>query len=305
MPDTKKRMLLGIQPTGWSNDDFLGLGDDVPYQVILEQTRQAGFEGGTTGHNYPTHLPSLLHAVASRQLRICSTWFGTTFSTGVDVDASLAAFRAQIQLLEEVGAKDVVVAELANAVNQVKTKAVLTDRPVMNEAQWYLVCSLLDEAGRIARENGMKLSYHPHVGTVIQTLEETERLLASTDPENVGLCLDTGHLRFAGASQGDIEDLARKSVDRIWHVHLKNVRRAVISLAVSNRYSFYQAIQTGVFTVPGDTAGDLDFRPLLQTLQSAGYDRWLVVEAEQNPRHADPLECAQVARAYLRAELGY
>jgi inosose dehydratase len=298
-------MLLGIEPTGWCNDDFPELGNDIPYQVILDQTRQTGFEGGTTGHNYPTHLPSLLHAMASRQLKICSTWFGTTFSTGLDIDASLAAFRAQVQFLKAVGSKDVVVAELGNAVNQVKTKAVLADRPVMNEAQWYLVCSLLNEAGRIARDNGMALSYHPHVGTVIQTLEDTERLLASTDADSVKLCLDTGHLRFAGASQADLETLTRKSIDRIAHVHLKNVRRAVLPLAVSNKFSFYQAIQTGVFTVPGDTAGDLNFRPILQILQSAGFNRWLVVEAEQNPRNADPLECAQMARAYLRAELGY
>jgi inosose dehydratase len=298
-------MLLGIEPTGWSNDDFPEIGNDIPYQVILDQIRQAGFDGGTTGHNYPTHLPSLLHAMAQRKLRICSTWFGTTFSSGVDIGASLAAFRMQVQFLAAVGAKDVVVAELAGAVNQVKTKAVLTDRPVMNEAQWYLVCSLLDEAGSIARDSGMALSYHPHVGTVIQTLEETERLLASTRPENVGLCLDTGHLHFAGASQGDLEELTRKSVDRIRHIHLKNVRRGVLPVAVSNKFSFYQAIQTGLFTVPGDPAGSLNFRPVLRTLQSAGFDRWLVVEAEQNPRNADPLECAQVARAYLRAELGY
>lgn len=301
----KKRMLLGIEPTCWSNDDFPELGDHIPYQSILEQTRQTGFAGGTTGHNYPTHLPSLLHAMASHELKICSTWFGTTFSTGVDIDASLAAFRAQVEFLKAVGAQDVVVAELANAVNQVKTKAVLTDRPVMNEAQWFLVCRLLDEAGEIARENGMALSYHPHVGTVIQTLEETKRLLDSTESENVGLCLDTGHLRFAGASQSDLEDLFDQSVDRIRHVHLKNVRSDVLPEAVKNNFSFYQAILAGIFTVPGDPDGDIDFRPFLQILQKAGYDRWLVVEAEQNPDKHDPLKYAQIARNYLHSELGY
>jgi len=301
----EKRMLLGIEPTCWSNDDFPELGNDIPYQVILEQTRQTDFEGGTTGHNYPTHLPSLVHAMNSYGLKICSTWFGTTFSTGVDTDAAFDAFRAQVQFLKDVGAKDVVVAELAGAVNQVKTKAVLTDRPVMNEAQWFLTCRLLDEAGAIARENGMALSYHPHVGTVIQTLDETYRLLESTQPENVGLCIDTGHLRYAGASQSDLEELTRKAVDRIRHVHVKNVRRSVLPLAVSNNFSFYQAILAGVFTVPGDPAGDLDFAPILRTLQSAGYDRWLVVEAEQNPATANPLEYAQIARNYLRSQLGY
>jgi inosose dehydratase len=248
-----------------------------------------------------------VHAVRIRDLRIASTWFGTTFTTGIDFDGALDAFKRQIEFLKAVDAKDVVVAELANAVNQVRAKSVLTDRPILSEPQWYLLTASLDVAGRFARESGMQLSYHPNVGTGVQTIKETDRLLGSTHPDYVALCLDTAHLRFGGASQSDLEQLTKTHIKRIKHVHLKNVRKDVLPVAVSNKYSFYQAIQAGIFTVPGDPAGDLNLEPILEALQSIGYDRWLVVEAEQNPLHegANPLKCAHTARDYIKSQLGY
>ena len=316
MSTQSPRMSIGIQPTGWTNDDFPEIGNDTPYQVILDQTIQTGYEGGSTGHNYPTHLPSLLYSLHRRDLQIVSTWFGTTFTTGLDFEAALTAFQQQLDFLQSVNAKDVVVAELANAVNQVRSVPVLTARPELNTAQWYLLTTSLDTAGKLAKDRGMQLSYHPHVGTGVMKVDETERLLGSTNPDYVGLCLDTAHLCYGGASQADLVSLTKKYVRRITHVHLKNVRKSVRERAVKEQYSFYQAIQEGIFTVPADAAsapkdapkdliGELDLDPIMETLLSVGYDRWLVVEAEQNPLHADPLICAQTARAYIKSRLGY
>ena len=125
-----------------------------------------------------------------------STWVGTTFTTGIGFNGAFDTFKSQIEFLKAVDAKDVVVVELANAVNQVRAKSVLTDRPILNEPQWYLLTKSLDLAGKYARDHGMQLSYHPHVGTGVMTVEETERLLGSTDRDDVALCLDTAHLRF-------------------------------------------------------------------------------------------------------------
>jgi inosose dehydratase len=298
------RMTLGIQPTGWTNDDFPEIGNDLPYQDILDQTARAGFEGGSTGHNYPTHIPSLLRALSSRKLKIASTWAGTTFTTGIGIEAAFSAFQAQVTFLKAVGAQDVVVAELANAVNLVRTKSVLTDRPILNDPQWYLLTSLLDKAGKYAHDQGMQLSYHPHVGTGVMTSDETTRLMDSTNPHYVGLCLDTAHLRYGGTSGSDLVELTKKYANRIKHVHLKNVRPSVLSLAVSNKFSFYQAIERGIFTVPGDPEGE-DLSPIMKILQDVGYNRWLVIEAEQDPAKANPLKYAKMARDFLSAHLGW
>lgn len=301
----QRKMAIGIQPTGWTNDDFQEIGNEIPYQQILDETKEAEFEGGSTGHNYPVHLPSLLQALKCRELKISSTWAGTAFTTGVDAAAALADFQSGVGFLQKVDAQDVVVAELANAVNQVRTKAVLTERPILNEAQWFLLTQLLNQAGKYAKDLGMQLSYHPHVGTCVMTVEETERLLDSTDPNYVGLCLDTGHLRYGGATQNEIVELTRKYAARITHVHLKNVRRSVLPEAVKGNYSFYEAIEKGIFTVPGDSEGDLDLDPVMEILKGAGYNRWMIIEAEQNPENANPLEYAKMARSYLRKHLGY
>src|SRR5580698_8247603 len=117
-----KRMTLGIQPTCWTNDDFQEIGNDTPYQRILDDTADAGFVGGSTGHNYPTHMPSLLEALRGRgaqkvDLRIAATWAGTRFTDGTDLEAAFREFTDQVAFLEQVGAKDVVVAEMTGAVN--------------------------------------------------------------------------------------------------------------------------------------------------------------------------------------------
>jgi inosose dehydratase len=292
---------IGIQPTGWTNDDFPEIGNDCPYQQILEETAQTGFIGGSTGHNYPTHLPSLIYELQRRNLNITSTWVGTKFTDPNQYNQTIAYVRDQIKFLKAVGATDIVVAELAAAVNQVRIKSVLDDRPIFNGPQWYLLATGLNEAGRLARENGMRLSYHPHVGTGVQVREEIDRLLSTTDPEYVGMCLDTGHAMFAGV---DPHQLTTDYITRIKHVHLKNVRREVVQRAVKEKYSFYQAICEGIFTVPGDPQGDIDFSAIFKTLKKHKYEGWIVVEAEQDPSVANPLRFAEIAREYIRNHLG-
>jgi inosose dehydratase len=316
---TESKMRLGIQPTGWTNDDFQEIGNGTPYQHILDETADEGFAGGSTGHNYPTHVPSLLQALLKRgsvktDLVIVATWAGTRFTTSTDVEAAFREFTDQVAFLKAVGAEDVVVAELGGAVNQLRTKAVLTDRPRLNEPQWRLLTSQLDRAGRYADERKLRLSYHPHVGTGVMTLEETERLLDSTDPKTVGLCLDTAHLCYGGCSQYQLEQLTAKYARRIKHVHLKNVREEVLSTAKADHYSFYEAIEAGIFTVPGDQEGVvLDLGRILKILKDAGYCHWLIVEAEQDPAKPDPVrkkmvkpvEYAHMARRFLTEHLGY
>jgi len=300
---SKTRNRIGIQPTCWTNDDFPEIGNETPYQTILDETQSCGYEGGSTGHNYPSHLPSLIAALKRRSLSITSTWVGTHFTVEGQYDATLNMICSQIAFLKSVGAHDIVVAELASAVNQVRTKAVLTDRPIFNEAEFYLLKTGMNEAGRIAATEGMRLSYHPHVGTGVQSREEIDRLMGGTDPTTVWMCLDTGHAFFAGV---DPLKLTQDYGHRIGHVHLKNVRPDVMARAVAGKFSFFQAICEGIFTVPGDPEVDpeesINFPPIFDVLKSFDYAGWLVVEAEQNPAKANPKDYATMARCFIRSE---
>ena len=137
------------------------------------------------------------------------------------------------------------------------------------------------------------------MGTVVQTAAETDRLLANTDADKVFLCYDTGHFTFAGE---DPLAVLKKYVSRVGHVHLKDMRADVVARVAPEKMSFLQAVRAGAFTVPGD--GCVDFDPIFQLLSGAGYEGWLLVEAEQDPAKANPLEYAMKARAYIREHTG-
>ena len=170
---------------------------------------------------------------------------------------------------------------------------------VMNDEEWDIFCKGLNHLGKIAKDRGFKLCFHHHMGTVVQTSEETDRMMSNTDPDLVFLCYDTGHFTFAGESP---LTMLEKYVDRIGHVHLKDMRLPVVEEARKNNWSFLQAVRNGAFTVPGD--GDVDFDPIFKVLADAGYKGWLLVEAEQDPAKANPLEYAMKGRAYIREHTG-
>ena len=172
-------------------------------------------------------------------------------------------------------------------------------RRVLTDAEWKLLCDGLNKLGKIAADRGFKLCFHHHMGTVVQTSEETDRMMANTDPRYVFLCYDTGHFTFAGE---DPLAMLKKYVDRVGHVHLKDMRLPVVEEARKNDWSFLQAVRLAAFTVPGD--GDVDFDPVFKVLADAGYQGWLLVEAEQDPAKANPLEYAMKARKYIREHTG-
>ena len=145
----------------------------------------------------------------------------------------------------------------------------------------------------------MYFTVHHHLGTGVQTAEEIDKLMEITDPNLVYLLFDTGHLSFSGE---DVVGVLKKYVNRIKHVHLKDIRKNVIEDAKTKGYSFLDAVRAGSFTGPGD--GDFDFTPVFDILDEAGYEGWVVVEAEQDPAKANPYEYAVKARSYIREKTG-
>jgi inosose dehydratase len=169
----------------------------------------------------------------------------------------------------------------------------------MDDAQWDRFCDGLNRLGKVAYERGFKLCFHHHMGTVVQTAAETDRMLANTDPKYVHLCYDTGHFTFAGE---DPLQVLKKYVDRVGHVHLKDMRLDVVKKVREEGWSFLTAVRNGAFTVPGD--GGVEFDPVFELLSKAGYEGWLLVEAEQDPAKANPLEYAIKARKYIAEHTG-
>ena len=257
-------VFLGIAPIGWCNDDMPELGGENTFQQTVSEMALAGFTGCEIGNKYPKDPAELKKALDLRGMRIASRWYSSSIQGKMDVPVLTGGHKH-----------------------------------VMDDAEWKLLCDGLNKLGKIAADRGFKLCFHHHMGTVVQTSEETDRMMANTDPRYVFLCYDTGHFTFAGE---DPLAMLKKYVDRVGHVHLKDMRLPVVEEARKNDWSFLQAVRNGAFTVPGD--GDVDFDPVFKVLADAGYQGWLLVEAEQDPAKANPLEYAMKARKYIREHTG-
>jgi len=292
-----KNIRLAIAPIGWTNDDMPELGGEIPFEQCVSEMALAGFEGSEVGNKYPRDPEKLNKALKLRGLTICNAWF-SSFLTTKPLKEVEREFVQQCDFLYAVGARVIGAAEQGNSI-QGKPLPVFDAKPRFTEDEWKRVADGLNHLGAIAKQKGMQLTYHHHMGTGVQTTEEIDRLMEMTDPELVGLLYDTGHLVFSGE---DHLAVLKKYVKRIKHVHLKNVRFDMLEKARREKWSFLEAVRNGTFTVPGD--GGLDFTPVFETLKNAGYIGWWVVEAEQDPAKANPLEYALIARRYIREKVG-
>ncbi len=294
-----QRVRLGVTPTLWWNDDFPSIDIGIPFGQCVSEMALAGFQGCSIGHKYPADPAVLRPALELRGLQVSEPWVSTYFTISGMEQQTVDAFENQLAFIKAMGGTDLVVAEFGRT-SHILPVALFANRPVFGDREWDLLATGLNQLGKIAASAGMRLCYHHHMGTGVMTRADIDRLMASTDPAVVHLLLDTGHLAAAG---DDPLAAARAHAGRIGHVHLKDVRPEVVSRVREENLSFQQGVEAGVFTVPGD--GSIDFVPILETLAAADYEGWLVVEAEQDPAKANPLEYAIKARTYLREVLGW
>ena len=282
---------LGINPLTWMNDDMPELGAETPLETCLAEAREAGFEGIELGNKFPRTAAELSPILARHGLALVSGWYGARLLER-DVEAELNAAEPHNALLSAMGCGVMVHAEVSRAIHGQRGTP-LSRRPVLWEADWAVLIPRLAAFARRLKAKGLHLAYHHHMGTVIETEAEIDRLMAETPPE-VGLLLDTGHLTFAG---GDPARVAQRHAGRIVHVHCKDIRAAVLERSRQRDLPFLAAVLEGVFTVPGD--GCVDFSAVLRPLAARGYVGWLVVEAEQDPANAHPLTYARMGHDAL------
>jgi inosose dehydratase len=288
------KVKLAIAPIGWTNDDMPELGGEIPFEQCIAEMAEAGFQGSEVGGKYPKDPDELKAALEPLGLEIASQWFSAFFTTK-DLEETVEPFMAHMEFLKAMGAKVIVISEQGNSIQGQMDTPVLEAKPVLDDEGWERLVKGLETIGQLAVDNGMKIVYHHHMGTVVQTAEEVDKLMALTNPDLVWLLLDTGHMYY---SDGDPLAVLQKYSSRIAHVHLKDVRDEVKQRVKDEQLSFLQSVKAGVFTVPGD--GAIDFKPILDELDAIGYEGWMVVEAEQDPAIAIPLEYAKKAREYIR-----
>jgi inosose dehydratase len=290
---------FGCAPINWTNDDLPELGGELTYQQCLSEMALAGYTGSEGGTKFPKDATTLGKALDLRGLSLCNMWFSSFLST-FENERTFAAFDRHLDFTHGLGASVVGVGECGVTVHGQESVPLFPACPKLSESQWSNLAKGLDEMGRRAKARGMTLCFHPHVGTGIQSRGEVEKLMAMTDPDLVRLLFDTGHITLAG---DDPVAILKKYLGRIGHIHFKDVRRKVFETFKNEGWSFLHGVKEGMFTVPGD--GDMvDWKAIFDLLRGSSYDGWIVVEAEQDPAKADPLEYAMKARRFMRENLG-
>jgi len=284
----------GTNPIAWSNDDDRRLGADIPLERCLADAAEIGFDGIEKGHKMPSAPVALKAALAPHGLAFVSGWHSLNLLAR-SVEAEKVAIRPHLDLLKAMGCKVCIVCETSKAIHG-NDAVPLAESPVLPAADWPDFGAAVEEIARHCAAEGLTLVYHHHMGTVVETPAEIDSLMSATGPAT-HLLLDTGHCFLAG---GDPAALARAYMPRVAHIHAKNVRPAVMARVGRERLSFLKAVRQGVFTVPGDPEGGVDFAPVLEAATRCGYGGWLVIEAEQDPAVRDPMKYQTMGLATLR-----
>ncbi len=286
---------LGVAPIAWSNDDMPELGGETSLEQCLQEASQAGYIGVESGGKFPKKSSELIPKLNTYNLKLCSGWYGANLRKN-SVEEEKELIKEQLQLFKDCKAPCLVFAEVSGSI-QGDPNRKLSSRPKMDNDEWKTFVKKISEMAKYLEGEGMPLAYHHHMGTVIESQEDTERLLDNTD-DCVKLTLDTGHLLFAN---GDSKKILQNYSERIKHVHCKDIRKNVLEKSLKEDLSFRAAFLEGAFTVPGD--GCIDYKPLFEILKEKDYSGWLVVEAEQDPKKANPLEYAIKGYNYLKKTL--
>ena len=272
----------GTNPIAWSNDDDPSIGAHLSLKDCLTDCREIGFDGVEKGHKMPDEGAALRAKLSEYGLRFAAGWFSTDLLVN-DLDVEIRRLQDWIDFTRAAGGDHVNACECSNTVHGSDAVPV-NDRPVMTDAEWERFSRGYEALSAHAAGQGMAMGYHHHMGSIIESAADIHRFMEMAGP-HTRLLLDTGHAVFGGA---DPEDLARRYMGRVSHIHCKNVRPDVMREVCERGLSFLEGVRRGAFTVPGDDEGCVDFPPVLRIAAEHGYSGWLVIEAEQDSAVRDP-----------------
>ncbi|TWX64343.1 myo-inosose-2 dehydratase [Colwellia demingiae] len=275
---------IGINPLTWTNDDLPSLGANTSLEQCLSEGKKAGFAGFELGNKFPRQSEELNSVLVQHDLALVSGWFSGRLLER-SAEEEIVAIEDHLQLLKKGGSTVMVYCEVTGAIHGAQNTP-LSQRPTISENGWHEFGERLTQVADYCLSQGVRLAYHHHMGSVVETSDDIDLLMTHTG-ESLALLLDSGHITYAG---GDPMAVIAKHGSRIAHVHTKDVRLEVLKDAKNRNLSFLDSVLNGVFTVPGD--GDIDYIEIFIALREFNYQGWLVVEAEQDPATANPLTYA-------------
>lgn len=291
--EMRERIQFGCAPIAWTNDDMPELGKENNFEQCISEMALAQYTGTEIGNKYPKDPKILRRYLEPRKLQVASAWF-SAYLTTKPYEETKEAFIKHRDFLHDMRARVIVVSEQGRSIQGEMNTPLFKEKPIFSDEEWDKLKKGLHKLGELAQEKGMRIVFHHHMGTGVQTTKEIDRLMEITDPNKVSLLFDTGHLVLSGE---DLHQVFHKHESRIKHIHFKDIREEVAREVKENDDSFLTGVKKGAFTVPGD--GMIDFKPIMKVIYESDYEGWIIVEAEQDPAKANPFEYALKAKKYI------
>ncbi len=287
-------------PCSWGVLEFELEGKAPDYVQVLDEMKETGYQGTELGDwgFMPTDPGKLRWELERRKLNMLGAFLPVLLKDKSRHKEGINAAVRTASLLKDAGYPDafIVLADDNGTVpERTKNAGRITPEMGLSKNERKIFCDgAMELARRVREDTGLRTVFHHHCGGYVETAEELETLMSSTDPELLGLVLDMGHYKFGG---GDPVAALRKYVNRIWHVHFKDCDDNVAALSRSQKWDYFQSVRNGVFCELGK--GSVDFRSIVQELQRIKYSGWIVVEQDVLPGMGRPKDCARHNREYI------
>ena len=295
-------MRVANAPCSWGVLEFDQDAKPATYGQVLDEIQATGYAGTELGDwgFMPTDPAQLRRELQARDLELLGAFVPVALcDAGAHEGGRERAVRTAHLLAAVAGETPFIVLADDNGSVPARTRHAgrITPDQMLDDAQWRTFARGAEAIARAVRDaTGLRTVFHHHAAGYVETPQELDRLLNLTDPQLLGLCLDTGHYRFGG---GDPLAAIEKYNSRIWHMHFKDFGKAVAERARRENWDYFDQVQHGVFCELGQ--GDVDFRAVVDALEALGYDDWIVVEQDVLPGLGTPKESATRNRAYLRS----
>src|SRR5260370_11678864 len=290
---------IATAPVSWGIMEVEGWVRQKSYGEVLDEMVQAGYAGTELGpHGFlPTDPKELKAELEKRNLALLGAFVPLPAGDAGRHEEGTQSALEVARLLAAAGAPFLILADEMNPRRMAGAGSATGDEGFHDE-QREGAASLIHSIAKAALRIGVRTVFHHHAGTCVETPAEVARLLAVTDPALLGICLDTGHYFYGG---GDPVEFARSHAQRIWHLHLKDVRPAVLDEVRRDKVPYLDAIRRGVFCELGE--GGVNLPGVMRALQSAGFDGWAVFEQDVDPTlpSVNPMASAARSPEQLRA----
>ena len=288
-------MRIATAPVNWNNTDVTDYRPWTRYPAVLDEMVAAGYTATEWGMNMEKDPARLREDLGARKLQLLGGFVRLELRNLYKKSAEVQRGIELATFFPDGGGTYLIVADSGDP-RRLSEAGHVNPAGGLNNEQWRSLSDGLNELGNRLGPQGVKVVFHNHVGTYVETQDETARLLDETDPHLVSWCFDCGHLAYGG---GDNLEMIERYGNRIGYVHIKDLDKSILEQAKTHGWSFAQALKSYIFAPLGEGAARIP--DVVEKLRLADYDGWLVIEQDTTP--ADPTETARRNREYLEGLL--